>query len=100
MTKLLDIIGSTLQKYGLFPAVAILALVLGAYGCYQAQLNAKAIQGVIVGQARTDAKVDASLEKMSDRLGGVEKALIEQTTQFKLLIDGKLVVGNGIKSRR
>lgn len=93
MYKLLEMLGNALQKYGLFPAVAILALVIGAYGCYQAQLNAKAIQGVIVGQARTDAKVDASIEKMSDRLGGVEKALIEQTTQFKLLIDGKLVVG-------
>lgn len=94
MSKLLEFIGNALQKYGLFPAVAVLALVLGAYGCYQAQLNSKAIQGVVVGQARTDAKVDASIEKMSDRLGGVEKALIEQTTQFKLLIDGKLVVGS------
>lgn len=99
MAKLLEFIGNALQKYGLFPAVAILALVLGAYGCYQAQLNAKAIQGVVVGQARTDAKVDASIEKMSDRLGGVEKALIEQTTQFKLLIDGKLVVGGGGRKR-
>lgn len=93
MGKLVEIIGNALQKYGLFPAVSILALVLGGYGCYQAQLNAKAIQGVVVGQVRTDAKVDASIEKMSDKLGGVEKALIEQTTQFKLLIDGKLIVG-------
>lgn len=95
MTKLLDIIGSTLSKHGLFPAVAILALVLGAYGCWQAKENQRTIQQVAIEQARTDAKVDAGMEKMSDRLSGVEKALIEQTTQFKLLIEGKLVVGGG-----
>lgn len=96
MTKLLDIIGSTLSKYGLFPAVSILALVLGGYGCYTAQSNSIAIQQQAIDLARLEARLDANTEKLTDRMSGVEKNLIELTTQIKLLVDGKLNVG-GVK---
>lgn len=92
MAKLLDILGSTASKYGLFPAVAILALILGGYGCYTAQINARAIQAQAVDIARLEARLDANTEKLSDRMSGVEKNLIELTTQIRLLVDGKLVV--------
>lgn len=92
MTKLLELIGTAASKYGLFPAVSIVALLLGGYGCYTAEINAKAIQSQAVDIARLEARLDANTEKLSDRLDRIEKALIEQTTQIKLLIDGKLVV--------
>lgn len=92
MTKLLELIGTAASKYGLFPAVSIIALLLGGYGFYTAQINAKAIQSQAVDIARLEARLDANTEKLSDRLDRIEKALIEQTTQIKLLIDGKLVV--------
>lgn len=95
MNKLLEMIGSTLNKYGLFPAVAILALVLGGYGCYQAHDNQRTIQAQAVDLARLEARLDANTEKLSDRMSGVEKNLIELTTQIKLLVDGKLNVGGG-----
>lgn len=95
MTKLLDIIGATASKYGLFPAVAILALILGGYGCYTAQRNTISIQAQEVNIARLEARLDANTEKLSDRMSGVEKNLIELTTQIKLLVDGKLNVGGG-----
>lgn len=95
MGKIFDIIGSTASKYGLFPAVSILALVFGGYGCYQSHLNSKAIQGLTIANAKLDARLDANTEKLSDRMSGVEKNLIELTTQIKLLVDGKLVVGGG-----
>lgn len=95
MQKLIESIIGAAYRHGIFPVVAVIALVLGAYGCWQAKENQRTIQQVAIEQARTDAKVDAGMEKMSDRLSGVEKALIEQTTQFKLLIEGKLVVGGG-----
>lgn len=92
MAKLLDIIGSTLQKYGLFPAVAILALIIGGYGCYQAHDNQRTIQQQALDIARLEARLDASTKELSDRMGGVEKSLVELTTQIKLLVDGKLVI--------
>lgn len=93
MTKILDIIGATLQKYGLFPAVAILALIIGGYGCYQAHDNQRTIQQQALDIARLEARLDASTKELSDRMGGVEKSLVELTTQIKLLVDGKLIVG-------
>lgn len=92
MNKILDIIGATLQKYGLFPAVAILALIIGGYGCYQAHDNARTIQHQALDIARLEARLDASTKELSDRMGGVEKSLVELTTQIKLLVDGKLVL--------
>ena len=92
MTKLLDIIGATLQKYELFPAVAILALLIGGYGCYQAHDNQRTIQQQALDIARLEARLDASTKELSDRMGGVEKSLVELTTQIKLLVDGKLVI--------
>ena len=92
MTKLLDIIGSTLQKYGLFPAVAILALIIGGYGCYQSHDNQRTIQQQALDIARLEARLDASTKELSDRMGGVEKSLVELTTQIKLLVDGKLIL--------
>ena len=93
MTKILEIIGNAIQKYGLFPAIAILALVLGGYGCYTAQRNSLAIQQQAIDLARLEARLDANTEKLTDRMSGVEKNLIELTTQIKLLVDGKLNVG-------
>lgn len=92
MTKLLDIIGLALQKYGLFPAVAIIALIIGGYGCYQAHDNQRTIQQQALDIARLEARLDASTKELSDRMGGVEKSLVELTTQIKLLVDGKLVL--------
>lgn len=92
MTKLFEIIGSVCGKYGLFPAVAILALVLGGYGCYTAQRNAITLQTQAIDLARLEARLDANTEKLTDRMSGVEKNLIELTTQIRLLVDGKLVV--------
>lgn len=92
MVKLLDIIGAALQKYGLFPAVAILALIIGGYGCYQAHDNQRTIQQQALDIARLEARLDASTKELSDRMGGVEKSLVELTTQIKLLVDGKLVI--------
>lgn len=92
MAKIIDIIGSTLSKYGLFPAVAIVALIIGGYGCYQAHDNARTIQQQALDIARLEARLDASTKELSDRMGGVEKSLVELTTQIKLLVDGKLVI--------
>lgn len=92
MTKLLELIGTTASKYGLFPAVSIIALLLGGYGCYTAQKNALSIQAQEVNIARLEARLDANTEKLTDRMSGVEKNLIELTTQIRLLVDGKLVV--------
>lgn len=92
MTKILEIVGSTLQKYGLFPAVSILALIIGGYGCYQAHDNQRTIQQQALDIARLEARLDASAKELSDRMGGVEKSLVELTTQIKLLVDGKLVI--------
>lgn len=92
MVKILDIIGSTLSKYGLFPAVAILALIIGGYGCYQAHDNQRTIQQQALDIARLEARLDASAKELSDRMGGVEKSLVELTTQIKLLVDGKLIL--------
>lgn len=97
MTKLLEIFGSTLSKYGLFPAVSILALVFGGYGYYTAQRNSLAIQQQAIDLARLEARLDANTEKLTDRMSGVEKNLIELTTQIKLLVDGKLNVGGGAR---
>lgn len=93
MTKLLEIIGNAVQKYGLFPAVALLALLIGGYGCYQAHDNQRTIQQQALDIARLEARLDASTKELSDRMGGVEKSLVELTTQIKLLVDGKLIVG-------
>lgn len=92
MTKVLEAIGFTLQKYGLFPAVAILALIIGGYGCYQAHDNQRTIQQQALDIARLEARLDASTKELSDRMGGVEKSLVELTTQIKLLVDGKLII--------
>jgi hypothetical protein len=92
MVKILDIIGSTLSKYGLFPAVSILALIIGGYGCYQAHDNQRTIQQQALDIARLEARLDASTKELSDRMGGVEKSLVELTTQIKLLVDGKLIL--------
>lgn len=96
MTKIFEIIGSLVNKYGLFPAVSILALVLGGFGCYTAQRNSIAIQQQAIDLARLEARLDANTEKLTDRMSGVEKNLIELTTQIKLLVDGKLNLG-GVK---
>lgn len=92
MAKILEIIGSTLSKHGLFPAVSILALIIGGYGCYQAHDNQRTIQQQALDIARLEARLDASTKELSDRMGGVEKSLVELTTQIKLLVDGKLIL--------
>lgn len=103
MTKILDIIGATLQKYGLFPAVAIIALVIGGYGCYQAKSNEQAIQQLAIEtsqanqrlaieQARTDSKLDATTKDLLENIRRMDNTLVELTTQIKLLVDGKLVI--------
>lgn len=93
MGKVLELIGGVMNKYGLFPAATILALVLGGYGCYQAKQNEVAIRGLQLENVELKAQQNANMEKVMDRLGGVEKNLIELTTQIKLLVDGKLVIG-------
>lgn len=90
MENLFTSIGSFFQKYGLFPAIAILSLILGGYGCYQASLNQKDIQAQEVAIARLDARQEASNKDMAERMSGVEKNLVELTTQIKLLIEGKI----------
>lgn len=95
MTKILDLLAGMASKYGLFPAIAIMALFLGGYGCYQAHDNQRTIQAQAVDLARLEARLDANTEKLTDRMSGVEKNLIELTTQIKLLVDGKLNVGGG-----
>ena len=97
MTKLLDIIGATASKYGLFPSIALLALLLGGYGFWQAKDNELAIQQLAIEQARTDSKLDANTKELSANLQRVDKTLIELTTQIKLLVDGKLQVGGNIR---
>lgn len=92
MAKLLEIIGNALQKYGLFPAVAILALVLGAYGCYQAHDNSVKIQQQDLNITRLEAVQSSSAKEVSGRLESIDKSIVELTTQIKLLIDGKIVV--------
>lgn len=84
------------NKYGLFPAIAILALVLGGYGCYQAKDNERQLQQLAIEQARTDSKLDANTKELSENMKRVDKTLIELTTQIKLLVDGKLNIG-GVK---
>lgn len=90
MENLLSAIGSFFTKYGLFPAIAIISLVLGGYGCYQASLNQKDIQAQEVAIARLDARQEASSKDMSERMGNIEKNLVELTTQIKLLVEGKI----------
>lgn len=90
---MIESIGKVANKYGLFPAIALLALLLGGYGCWQAKDNEKAIQQLAVEQARTDSKLDANTKELSSRMEGVEKNLVELTTQIKLLIEGKINVG-------
>lgn len=90
---MLESLGKIASKYGLFPAIAILALLLGGYGCYQAKNNEAAIQALSVEQARTEARLDSNTKELSGRMEGVEKSLVELTTQIKLLIDGKINLG-------
>ena len=92
MPKLLESLGLILNKYGLFPAVSVIALCLGGYGCYTAQLNSRAIHAQAVEMARLESRLDSSTEKLTERMGGVERNLIELTTQIRLLVDGKLVI--------
>lgn len=67
MTNLLSLIGNTLSKHGLFPAMAIFALVLGGYGCYTAQCNSLAIQQQVIDLAKLKARIDANPEKLTNR---------------------------------
>lgn len=90
---MLESLSKIASKYGLFPAIALLALLLGGYGCYQAKDNERAIQQLAIEQARTDSKLDANTKELSANLQRVDKTLIELTTQIKLLVDGKLQVG-------
>lgn len=93
MENLFTSIGVFFQKYGLFPAIALLALLLGGYGCWHTKDNERAIQQLAIEQARTDSKLDANTKDLSANLQRVDKTLIELTTQIKLLVDGKLQVG-------
>lgn len=95
MTKILEWIGITAQKHGLFPAVAIMALVLGGYGCWQAHDNSIKIQQQELNITRLEAVQSTSAKEVSGRLGSIEKSIVELTTQIKLLVDGKLNVGGG-----
>jgi cell division protein FtsB len=97
MENLFTSIGVFFQKYGLFPAVAILSLILGGYGCYQASLNQKDIQAQEVAIARLDARQEASNKEITERMSGVEKNLVELTTQIKLLVEGKINISSGDK---
>lgn len=90
---MLESISKIANKYGLFPAIALLALLLGGYGCWHAKDNERAIQQLAIEQARTDSKLDANTKELSANLQRVDKTLIELTTQIKLLVDGKLQVG-------
>lgn len=90
---MLESISNIANKYGLFPAIALLALLLGGYGCWHAKDNERAIQQLAIEQARTDSKLDANTKDLSANLQRVDKTLIELTTQIKLLVDGKLQVG-------
>lgn len=94
MDKILEAIGGTANKYGLFPAITIISLVLGGYGCYQASMNQKDIQAQEVTIARLDARQEAATRDMAERMSGVEKNLVELTTQIRLLVEGKIVVSN------
>lgn len=96
MAKILDIIGSLANKYGLSTAISILALVLGGYGCWQAHDNSLKIQQQELNVTRLEAIQSTSAKEVSGRLGSIEKSIVELTTQIKLLVDGKLNVG-GIK---
>ncbi len=93
---MLESLSNIANKYGLFPAIAILALVLGGYGCYQAKDNERQLQQLAIEQARTDSKLDANTKELSENMKRVDKTLIELTTQIKLLVDGKLNIG-GVK---
>lgn len=90
---MLESISKIASKYGLFPAIALLALLLGGYGCWQAKDNERAIQQLAIEQARTDSKLDANTKELSDNMKRVDKTLIELTTQIKLLVEGKLNIG-------
>lgn len=89
----LESIASIFNKYGLFPAIALLSLLIGGYGCYQAKMNQSDIQAQEVAIARLDARQEATTKEISERMSGVEKNLVELTTQIKLLVEGKIVVG-------
>ena len=93
MENLFTSIGAFFQKYGLFPAIAIISLLLGGYGCYQASLNQKDIQSNEIAIARLDARQESSTKDMAERMSGVEKNLVELTTQIKLLVEGKINTG-------
>lgn len=90
---MLESISKIANKYGLFPAIALLALLLGGYGCWHAKDNERAIQQLAIEQARTDSKLDANTKELSDNMKRVDKTLIELTTQIKLLVEGKLNIG-------
>lgn len=92
MKDIVDTIMKNITQYGLVPVVSLSALFLGGYGCWQASLNEKAIQRQALEIARTEAKLDEYTREVSNRMGSMEKTLIELTTQIKLLVDGKLVV--------
>lgn len=94
MNKLFESIGIFLGKYGLFPSVAIIALILGGYGCYQAHDNSIKIQQQELNITRLEAVQTTSAKEVSERLGSIERSIVELTTQIKLLVDGKLVVKN------
>lgn len=89
----LESLANVFNKYGLFPAVALLALCLGGYGCLQAKDNERQIQQLAIEQVRTDSKLDTNTKELTDRMSGVEKSLVELTTQIKLLVEGKINVG-------
>lgn len=92
MGKIFEIIASLANKYGLFPAVAILALILGGYGCWRAHDNSIKIQHQEINITRLEAVQATSAKEVSGRLGSIEKSIVELTTQIRLLVDGKLVV--------
>ena len=94
MNKLLEAVGALLNKYGLSPAVSVLALIIGGYGCYQAHDNSIKIQQQELNITRLEAVQTTSSKEVSERLGSIERSIVELTTQIKLLVDGKLVVKN------
>ena len=91
--EFLQSIAQLTKKYGLFPAVSFLALILGGYGCYVALSNQRTIQSQEVSIAKLESRLDSNTKELSDRMGGVEKSLVELTTQIKLLVEGRLVIG-------
>lgn len=99
MENLLTSIGSFFQKYGLFPAISLAALAIGGYGCYQASMNQKDIQSQEVAIARLDARQEASNKEITERMSGVEKSLVELTTQIKLLVEGKINISGGVNTK-